>query len=65
MYNLCKVLSVSRKRLYNTLNKFIHINYIRKDENKIIILNKKQLYNLSMYILKFNKTYNKDFKFNI
>ena len=65
MYSLCKSLSISRKSLYNTLNKFIEKDYIRKDENLIIILNREYLYELSMYVRDFNETDNNDFKFHI
>lgn len=65
MYNLCKILSISRKSLYNTINKFIENGYINKDENLITILNKKYLYELSRYVREFNEPTNNDFKFEI
>jgi CRP-like cAMP-binding protein len=65
MYNLCKILSTSRKSLYNTINKFIKGLYIRKDKNSIIILNRDYLYELSIGVREFNETNDCDFKFDI
>lgn len=65
MYTLCKILSVSRKNLYNIINKFAYMGYIRKDENSIVILDREHLYNLSNYVREFNKKDDDDFKFKI
>jgi CRP-like cAMP-binding protein len=65
MYSLCKSLSVSRKGLYNVINKFIEKGYIAKDKNSVAILNKEYLYKISMYIREFNEVEKNDFKFNI
>lgn len=65
MYSLCKILSVSRKSLYNTLNKFIDKGYIKREENLITILDREYLDGLSMYVREFNETDNNEFKFHI
>ncbi|SFB12826.1 Crp/Fnr family transcriptional regulator [Clostridium frigidicarnis] len=65
VYNLCKMLSTSRKNLYNTINKFISKGYILKRDNSIIILNKKTLIELSYYVKEFRQKNTEEFKFNI
>ncbi len=65
MYSLCNSLSISRKSLYNTINKFVEKNYIRKDENSIFILNREYLYELSASVREFNETDHNTFKFHI
>lgn len=65
MYGICKTLSVSRKNLYNTINKFIEKGCIKKDENSITILDKNYLYELSTYVREFNKKDTHGFKFDI
>jgi CRP-like cAMP-binding protein len=65
MYSLCKSLSVSRKGLYNVINKFIKKGYIKKDRNLVTILEKEYLHKISMYIREFNEVEKNDFKFNI
>lgn len=65
MYSLSKTLSMSRKGLYNTINKFIENNYIKKDKNSLIILDKDYLYELSMSVREFNKVDDCDCKFEV
>jgi len=65
MYSLCEILSISRKSLYNAINRFIERNYIRKDKNLLIILNEDYLHELSIGVREFNETDNCDFKFDI
>ncbi|MCT8976183.1 cyclic nucleotide-binding domain-containing protein [Clostridium sp. CX1] len=65
MYSLCKVLSVSRKGLYNTINRFIKENCIRKDENSIVILDRQYLNKISTHVREFNETNGSDLKFDI
>lgn len=63
MYRLCKILSISRKNLYNTINRFIERNYISKDKNSLIILDRNSLVKLSASIREFNETNESDCKF--
>lgn len=65
MYNLCKVLSVSRKNIYNVINSFIEKKYIKKDKNSLVILEKNCLYNLSLGVRDVIEVDDSDFKFNI
>ncbi len=65
MYELCKSLSISRKNLYNTINKFIKGNYLTKDKNMLVILNKEYFYELSKYVREFNESNDSDFKFTM
>jgi CRP-like cAMP-binding protein len=65
MYDLCKILSVSRKSLYNTINSFIEKKYIRKDKNSLIIVNKDYLYELSIGVREVHEIDDSDFKFDI
>lgn len=62
MYSLCKSLSISRKNVYNILNKFIDKKYVRKDNNSLIILNKDSLCEISRDVKEFNETNASDFK---
>ncbi len=64
MYNLCKLLLVSRKNLYNIINNFVEKKYIRKDKHSLIILNKDYLYELSLGVREVNEINDCDFKFN-
>ena len=63
MYSLCKNLLISRKNLYNIINKFMEKNYIRKDKKSLIILDEKNLYEIARYVREFNETNVSDFKF--
>ncbi|HCQ88565.1 MAG TPA: cyclic nucleotide-binding protein [Clostridium sp.] len=65
MYNLCEILSVSRKNLYNVINSFIKKNYIKKDKNSLIILNRDCLYELSIGIREVNEIDDCDLKFDV
>lgn len=65
MYNLCEILSVSRKNLYNVINSFIKKNYIKKDKNSLIILNRDCLYELSIGIREVNEINDCDLKFDV
>ncbi len=65
MYNLCEILSVSRKNLYNVINSFIKKNYIKKDKNSLIILNRDCLYELSIGIREVNEIDECDLKFDV
>lgn len=65
MYNLCKILSVSRKNLYNIMNNFISKNYIRKNKNSLIILNRDYLYKLSAGVREVNEINDCDFKLTL
>lgn len=65
MYNLCKVMSVSRKQLYNVINSFIEKDYIKKDKTSLTILNRDCLYELSMGVREINEVNDCDFKFDI
>lgn len=65
MYNLCKILSVSRKNLYNVINSFWEKNYIRKDKNSLIIVNRDRLYELSTGVREVSEISDCDFKFDI
>lgn len=65
MYNLCEVLSVSRKNLYNVINSFIKNNYIKKDKNSLIILNRDCLYELSIGVREVSEINDCDFKFHV
>lgn len=65
MYNLCKILSVSRKNLYNVINSFIEKNYIKKDKNVLIIQNRDCLYEISTGVREIAEINDSDFKFDI
>jgi CRP-like cAMP-binding protein len=65
MYNLCEILSVSRKNLYNTINSFIEKKYIKKEKSSLIILNRDNLYELSAGVREVNEINGSDFKFDI
>ena len=65
MYNLCKILSVSRKNLYNVMNSFIEKGYIRKNKNLLIILDRGYLNELSTSVREVNEIDYCDFKFDI
>ncbi|WP_291582522.1 Crp/Fnr family transcriptional regulator [Clostridium sp. UBA6640] len=65
MYNLCEILSVSRKNLYNVINSFIKKSYIKKDKNSLIILNRDCLYELSIGIREVNEINDCDLKFDV
>lgn len=65
MYNLCEILSVSRKNLYNVINSFIKKNYIKRDKNSLIILNRDCLYELSIGIREVNEINDCDLKFDV
>jgi cAMP-binding proteins - catabolite gene activator and regulatory subunit of cAMP-dependent protein kinases len=60
---LCNVFSISRKGLYNVLDTLVKKNYIKKDKNSIIIINKKQLFDLSMHVRAFHRVNNSKIKF--
>jgi CRP-like cAMP-binding protein len=65
MYNLCEILYVNRKNLYNVINSFIKKNYIKKDKNSLIILNRDCLYELSIGIREVNEINDCDLKFDV
>lgn len=65
MYNLCRTLSMSRKSLYNTINRFIEKNYIKKEKNLLVILDKEYLNRISRAVNEFQKTDDRGYKFNI
>ena len=65
MYSLCKTLSMSRKSLYNTINKLIEKGYIRKDKNSLTILDKEYLYKTSISVREFYEIDHCDCKFDI
>ena len=65
MYNLCKVLSVSRKNLYNVINKFTNNGYIRKCDNSIIILDKSHLNEICSHVREFNEKNKSDLKLEL
>lgn len=62
MNHLSVKLSVSRKNLYNTINKFIDNNYIVRDKNSFIILDRDYLYKLSIGV---TEAYADDFKIDL
>lgn len=62
MYSLCKILSVSRKNLYNVMNGFIEKDYIRKNKNSLIILDRDYLNELSTSVREVNEINYCDFK---
>lgn len=62
---LCNTFPISRKGLYNVINKLVKKNLIRKDKNSIIIIDKKQLFELSMHVRAFNRINDSKIKFNI
>lgn len=65
MYSLCKTLSMSRKSLYNTINKLIEKGYVRKDKNSLIILDNEYLNRISISIREFYEIDDCHCKFNM
>lgn len=65
MYELCKSLAISRKNLYNTINKLAKENYLRKDKNSLVILNKDYFVETSKHVREFNESNDGDFKFTL
>ncbi|WP_371363896.1 hypothetical protein SRRS_47850 [Sporomusa rhizae] len=65
MNELCNTIPMSRKGLYNVINKFIKKGCIRKEKNSIIITDKNQLLELSMHVREFNMTNGSNIKFDI
>ncbi len=65
MNELCNIIPMSRKGLYNVINKFIKKGCIRKEKNSIIITDKKQLLELSVHVREFNVTNGSNIKFDI
>lgn len=64
MYSLCQTLAISRKNLYNTINRFTEQNYLRKDKNELVILNRDYLDELSTNVREFNETQDSDFVYD-
>lgn len=62
---LCNIFPISRKGLYNVINKLIKKGFIRKEKNSIIITDKKQLLELSVHVREFNVTNGSNIKFDI
>ncbi|MBP2657066.1 MAG: Crp/Fnr family transcriptional regulator [Firmicutes bacterium] len=62
---LCNIFPMSRKGLYNVINKFIKMGFIRKEKKSIIFIDKKQLLELSVYVREFNVTNGSNIKFDI
>lgn len=63
--DLCNVFPISRKGLYNIINNFVKKDYISKEKKSIIILNKKELFELSMHVREFNIKNDSKIKFDI
>ncbi|MBP2642864.1 MAG: Crp/Fnr family transcriptional regulator [Firmicutes bacterium] len=63
--DLCNLFPISRKSLYNIINKLVEKNFIRKDKNLIIIIDKKQLLELSSNVSEFNMINDSKIKFDI
>lgn len=55
MYELSKQLYMSRKSIYNTINKFLEKGYIKKEEDKFIILDEEKLCEISKEVRNFLK----------
>jgi CRP-like cAMP-binding protein len=51
---LCNIFPMSRKGLYNVINKFIKMGFIRKEKKSIIFTDKNQLFELSLHVREFN-----------
>ena len=63
--NLCNVIQVSRKGLYNVINKLVNKNLIIKEKNTIIIIDKPQLSELSKHVREFNMVNDSKIKFDL
>jgi CRP-like cAMP-binding protein len=63
--DLCNIFPISRKGLYNVINKFVKEDLIRKEKKSIIILDKKKLLELSMHVREFNMINDSKIKFDI
>lgn len=62
---LCNMFPMSRKGLYNVMNMLVKKNLIRKEKNFIIILDKRQLVELSLHVRAFNQVNGSTIKFHI
>lgn len=51
---LCNIFPMSRKGLYNVINKFIKMGFIRKERKAIAFTDKNQLLELSVHVREFN-----------
>ncbi|GEA33675.1 MULTISPECIES: Crp/Fnr family transcriptional regulator [Clostridium] len=65
MYNLCEILSVSRKNLYNVVNCLIQKKYIQKESDSIIIINRCAMDKLAAGVKEVSEINESDFKINI
>ena len=65
MYNLCEILSVSRKNLYNVINSLIQKKYIQKDNSLIIIINRSCMDKLAAGVREVSEINESNFKINI
>ncbi|MBP2655131.1 MAG: Crp/Fnr family transcriptional regulator [Firmicutes bacterium] len=63
--DLCNIFPISRKGLYNVINKLVKEELIRKEKNSIVILNKKKLFELSTHVREFNMINDSKIKFDI
>ena len=63
--DLCNIFPISRKSLYNVMNKLIEKNFIRKEKKLIIIIDRKHLFELSMHVREFNIINDSEIKFDI
>ncbi|XER11152.1 hypothetical protein SATMO3_13220 [Sporomusa aerivorans] len=62
---LCNIFSMSRKGLYNVINKLIKKAAIKKEKASIIITDRDQLLKLSVHVREFNVTNGSNIKFDI
>lgn len=65
MYDLCKILSMSRKNLYNIINRLIEKKYIEKQENCLIIINRDYIKKLATGVQEITEIDKSDFQINI
>jgi CRP-like cAMP-binding protein len=63
--DLCNIIPISRKGLYNVINKLVKKNLIIKGKNSIIIIGKQQLFELSMHVREFNMVNDNKIKFDV
>ena len=63
--DLCNLFPISRKGLYNVMNKLIRKGAIQREKNSIIIADKKQLTELSLHVREFNQTNSGNIKFEL
>ncbi|MBP2650519.1 MAG: Crp/Fnr family transcriptional regulator [Firmicutes bacterium] len=65
IHDLSNIFPISRKGLYNVINKLIKKRFIKKEKNSIIIIDKEELLKLSVHVREFNMINDSKIKFDI